>query len=96
MRFLFRLIVLITLFLLVRSLLEPVIKTITAMFRPAAPPAPAPRASAPETRSAELKKDPVCGTFIAPELAITQKFNGQIVHFCSQKCRDAYVAAHKG
>ncbi|HYM13812.1 MAG TPA: hypothetical protein VEU62_23940 [Bryobacterales bacterium] len=95
MRFLIRLILLIAAFLLLRSLLEPVIKAVVAMFNPSSPPAQA-NAAAPETKSAELKKDPVCGTFIAPELAIIQKFNGQIIHFCSQKCRDTYAAAHRG
>lgn len=96
MRFLIRLILLVVAFLLLRSLLEPVIKAVAGMFSPSSPPPQAPGAAPPGIKSAELKKDPVCGTFIAPELAIVQKFNGQVIHFCSQKCRDAYAAAHKG
>ena len=40
----------------------------------------------------ELKKDPVCGTYIATATSIKEKVSGQVVHFCSQECRDKYVA----
>jgi YHS domain-containing protein len=40
----------------------------------------------------ELKKDPVCGTYIATTTSIKEKVGGQIFHFCSQECRDKYVA----
>ena len=87
MRLLFGLFALILAFVLIRSLLEPVVKAIVALL---APPAHTQSASAPQ-RAGELKKDPVCGTFVAPELAVTKKFNGEIVHFCSEKCRDEYA-----
>lgn len=38
----------------------------------------------------ELKRDPVCGTFVSPESAVTKKVGGQVVHFCSTACRDKY------
>jgi YHS domain-containing protein len=41
----------------------------------------------------ELKKDPVCGTYIATATSIKEKVGGQILHFCSQECRDKYVAS---
>jgi YHS domain-containing protein len=40
----------------------------------------------------ELKKDPVCGTYIATATSIKEKVGGQVIHFCSQECRDKYVA----
>jgi YHS domain-containing protein len=40
----------------------------------------------------ELKKDPVCGTYIAAATSIQEKVGGQIYHFCSRECRDKYVA----
>jgi YHS domain-containing protein len=40
----------------------------------------------------ELKKDPVCGTYIAAATSIKEKVGGQTIHFCSQNCRDKYVA----
>ena len=89
MRFLLGLIAIVAAFLLLRSLLEPLVKAIVAFLTPAPPPS---RAKGPSTGSVgELKKDPVCGTFVAPELAVTQKFHGQTVHFCSTKCRDEYA-----
>jgi len=87
MRFLLSLFAILAAFLLLRSLLEPLIKAIVAFLAPTSPTPPA--GSTP--RSGELKKDPVCGTFVAPELAITQTFKGQTVHFCSKKCRDEYA-----
>lgn len=41
----------------------------------------------------ELKKDPVCGTYIATTTSIKEKVGGQVVHFCSTACRDKYVAS---
>ena len=88
MRFLLSLFVILAAFLLLRSLLEPLVKAAVALLSNHSPPA---QASGSGPRASELKKDPVCGTFVAPELAVTQKFHGQLVHFCSQKCRDEYA-----
>ena len=41
----------------------------------------------------ELKKDPVCGTYVSTALSITRSVNGEMVHFCSKECRDKYRAA---
>lgn len=41
----------------------------------------------------ELKKDPVCGTYVAADTAVTKRVNGETVHFCSPACRDKYRAA---
>jgi YHS domain-containing protein len=43
--------------------------------------------------SGELKKDPVCGTYIAAATSIKEKVGGQTFHFCSPECRDKYVAS---
>ena len=43
--------------------------------------------------SGELKKDPVCGTYISTATSIKEKVGGQTFHFCSQECRDKYVAS---
>lgn len=40
----------------------------------------------------ELKKDPVCGTYIATATSIKENVGGQTFHFCSKQCRDKYVA----
>jgi len=41
----------------------------------------------------ELKKDPVCGTFVAMNSSIKKDVNGETVHFCSPACRDKYLVA---
>jgi len=41
----------------------------------------------------ELKKDPVCGTYVSTGASVTRTVDGQVVHFCSQECRDKYRAA---
>jgi len=41
----------------------------------------------------ELKKDPVCGTFVAVASSIKRDVNGQVIHFCSTACRDKYQVA---
>lgn len=41
----------------------------------------------------ELKKDPVCGTYIAASSSIQEKVGGKTVHFCSRECRDKYVTS---
>ena len=40
----------------------------------------------------ELKKDPVCGTFISPATAIQTTSAGTTHYFCSVECRDKFHA----
>jgi YHS domain-containing protein len=40
----------------------------------------------------ELKKDPVCGTYVSPGAAVTLTVKGDTLHFCSTACRDRYKA----
>ena len=40
----------------------------------------------------ELKKDPVCGTYVSTGASVTRTVDGQLVHFCSKECRDKYRA----
>jgi len=39
-----------------------------------------------EPRAVKLVRDPVCGTYVSPDLAIADGKN----YFCSEKCRDEY------
>ena len=41
----------------------------------------------------ELKKDPVCGTYVSADASVTKRINGETVFFCSPACRDKYRAA---
>jgi len=38
----------------------------------------------------ELKRDPVCGTFVPVTSSVTETIGGEVVHFCSVACRDMY------
>jgi YHS domain-containing protein len=38
----------------------------------------------------ELKKDPVCGTFISTATAFQKSSGGQTYYFCSSECRDKF------
>jgi YHS domain-containing protein len=40
--------------------------------------------------SGELRKDPVCGTFVATTTAYTAAEDASTVYFCSKECRDRY------
>jgi hypothetical protein len=43
-----------------------------------------------------LVRDPICGVHIAEVLAIPLRTNGELLHFCSAACRDAYLSSsHK-
>lgn len=38
----------------------------------------------------KLAQDPVCGTFVVPEKAVTLTRGGQQIFFCSDACRSKY------
>jgi YHS domain-containing protein len=50
-----------------------------------------PRSGTPQ-RSALMERDPVCGTFVLPERAVTLGDGSRRVFFCSPACRDKYRA----
>jgi YHS domain-containing protein len=39
----------------------------------------------------ELRKDPVCGTYVSVASGLSHQANGKTVYFCSKECRDKYV-----
>lgn len=43
------------------------------------------------TEMEEMKKDPVCGTYIPERSSLKLKSGGDIHHFCSEKCREHYI-----
>ncbi|HUP05460.1 MAG TPA: hypothetical protein VMU19_15785 [Bryobacteraceae bacterium] len=69
-------------FLLLRSIFR---SSMTSRRRPPAAP---PRD--PVQPGGELKKDPVCGTYVSVAASYTLNVNGQTLHFCSKECRDRY------
>jgi YHS domain-containing protein len=47
----------------------------------------------PVVAGGELKKDPVCGTYVSTSLAVTRTVKGEMLYFCSKECRDKHVNA---
>jgi YHS domain-containing protein len=45
--------------------------------------------------SRRLVRDPVCGVHVAEDRAIPLEVGGEIVHFCSVKCRDQYASGEQ-
>ena len=89
MRFLFvRILFPLLVFWLVRSVLK-------SLFAGSPHRVPQNRASEvpPVTAVGELKKDPVCGTYVSTGASIKRSVNGEVLHFCSQECRDKYRVA---
>jgi hypothetical protein len=50
-----------------------------------------PRSAVPR-RPAPMERDPVCGTFVLPDRAVTLDDGSRRVFFCSAACRDKYRA----
>ncbi len=44
------------------------------------------------TRNIQMARDPVCGTFVVPERAITLEDGSSQWYFCSTRCRDTFRA----
>lgn len=47
----------------------------------------------PQRLGGQLVRDPQCGTYLPPARALTISRGGELVHFCSDRCRDAWTAA---
>jgi YHS domain-containing protein len=43
-------------------------------------------------RRAHMVRDPVCGTFVLPDQALSVSDGSRRVYFCSANCRDKYRA----
>jgi YHS domain-containing protein len=51
------------------------------------------RPSSPPKPEVALRRDPVCGMFVSPEISLTLEHSGQVHHFCSAACRDRFVSS---
>jgi len=51
-----------------------------------------PRAPRPPLGGVPMARDPVCGTFVVPDRAITLAEGRRHIYFCSTSCRDKYRA----
>ena len=91
-RLLFRFLILLIVIALVRYLFAAVSRAISQTFNPKTPPRAA-SAPAPDNFGGELKKDPVCGTYVSTQTSVKKTINGELVHFCSIDCRDKFKVA---
>jgi YHS domain-containing protein len=77
------------LFLVVRSLIGGVFRA------PARKAQQGPTAKPPVSAGGELRKDPVCGTYVSDTASVKRTVHGDVLHFCSKECAERYTAAIK-
>jgi YHS domain-containing protein len=82
LRFAIRLIVLLVLFLLIRSVLRDLFTRSSRVPNRTTPKVPT---------TGELKRDPVCGTYVHAQTGLTASIKGQVFYFCSEECRKKYL-----
>jgi YHS domain-containing protein len=79
--------------------LRAILRTVFTVLRQRGLGQPAPNVNGGQRRDttpvAELKKDPVCGTYVSAATSLTRTVNGSVVHFCSPECRDKYRVANQ-
>ena len=82
-----RFLILLVLFVFARALLRSLFQGLRSAGNQ-----PMPRREPPATPAGgELKKDPVCGTYVSAAGGLTKTIDGQVYHFCSPECRDKYA-----
>jgi YHS domain-containing protein len=86
-RLLFLLISLVLLISIIRMVAGVLLKGLGALFEPAPTPQ---NASRTVPMGGELKKDPVCGTFVSAAASVKKSIGGSVMHFCSAECRDKF------
>jgi YHS domain-containing protein len=47
------------------------------------------------SQGGELKRDPVCGTYVSTATAVQKNAAGQTHYFCSAECRDKFKTASR-
>jgi YHS domain-containing protein len=72
------------------SALRSVIGILTRGFANFVSPQPPPARRSAVSEGGELKRDPVCGTFISTSTAVQKKVGGEVYYFCSAECRDRF------
>ncbi len=71
-----------------RSVVGLIGKAVSGFIEPDQKPATSARRSQPS--GGELKKDPVCGTYVSTSTSLRKTVDGETVYFCSQGCLDKY------
>ena len=93
-RAIFYLLLTVVVITVLKSIIGIVLKGVAEVMNPGShTPGTGPRPPQQVPLTGELKKDPVCGTYIAAATSLQEKVGGQTFHFCSRECRDKYVAS---
>jgi YHS domain-containing protein len=79
--------------LLILFFLRALLRSVFAGVRSYSPPPAKSQQQPPGTPGGELKKDPVCGTYVSTSGSISRTVNGKVLYFCSAQCRDKYRVA---
>jgi YHS domain-containing protein len=88
MRFIGTLIEWLIIFLVARSVIMGVARFFRGMSE--APTPTAPRAPGEIPSAGELRKDPVCETYISVPSPWAKLVKGETIYFCSKECKDRY------
>jgi YHS domain-containing protein len=93
-RLLAGLLIVVLILTVLRSVIGVVMKILSKVFGAPPPPrSPTQNRQRPDVPlSGELKKDPVCGTFIAAATSLQKRVGGELYYFCSVDCRDKFKA----
>jgi YHS domain-containing protein len=52
-------------------------------------------ATRPQEVRKRLRKDPVCGTYVAEDISLKTRIGQEIFHFCSSHCQREYLSLQK-
>lgn len=74
-----------------RVVIGMIMKAMREMTAESSSPASAPQPAPPRTVTGELKRDPVCGTFVPASSSFQKSLKGKSYCFCSAECRDKYA-----
>ena len=91
-RFILWLISAIFLITLLRSVIGVIAKGLTTLLNPQQAAQRSPSAGK-VPLTGELRRDPVCGTFISTDTSVKHGSGAEMVHFCSPACRDKFLAS---
>jgi YHS domain-containing protein len=89
LRFVIILLVSVLFITILRSVVGIITRGFSDVMKPQAPPGHGPVAPA----GGELKRDPVCGTYVAASNSVRKVVKGETLYFCSPECREKYPSA---
>lgn len=74
-----------------RGVIGILMKAAAELFQPAPPPrAEGPSRSTSTGIGGELVRDPVCGVYVSPAVAVKKTVRGEVHYFCSEECKNKF------